>query len=125
MPLLMVGVMERRHFHRLIFAAEAQLCQANKSWQTRVLDLSLQGSLLTKPQVFDANTRQPMQLIINLQDLAQPIIMQVKCVHSGEQKLGLQITKVDIDSMTELRRLVELNTGNDDILHRELAQMIG
>ena len=65
-----------------------------------------------------------MELAIKLEDACSPITMEVENVHAREQKLGFHITKLDIDSMTELRRLVELNTGDDEILHRELEQMI-
>jgi hypothetical protein len=44
--------------------------------------------------------------------------------HTRGQNAGLLCLDIDIDSVTHLRRLVELNLGDSDLLERELSALI-
>ena len=46
--------------------------------------------------------------------------MSLTFSHEENNTLGFKCQHIDIDSMTHLKRLVELNVGSDDILMREL-----
>jgi hypothetical protein len=52
------------------------------------------------------------------------IVMAVSVAHQGAGRIGLDCTHIDIESAQHLRRLVELNLGDDALLHRELAALI-
>ena len=43
--------------------------------------------------------------------------------HQDENILGLSCEKMDIDSVSHLKRLVELNLGDQDLLERELDSL--
>ena len=49
--------------------------------------------------------------------------MHIAVVHEGKEETGLQCNAIDIDSVTHLRRLVELNLGDDTQLNKELSQL--
>ena len=49
--------------------------------------------------------------------------MHVAVVHEKENEVGLQCNGINIDSISYLRRLVELNLGDDSQLHKELSQL--
>ncbi|MBE0387026.1 hypothetical protein PLUTE_a2068 [Pseudoalteromonas luteoviolacea DSM 6061] len=49
--------------------------------------------------------------------------MEVEIRHIEEAHLGLHCAQIDLDSVTHLKRLIELNIGDDDILHRELENL--
>ena len=49
--------------------------------------------------------------------------MHVAVVHEVNDEVGLQCNAIDIDSVTHLRRLVELNLGDESQLHKEISQL--
>jgi len=44
--------------------------------------------------------------------------------HIEENHIGLKCHSIDIDSITHLKRLVELNLADETLLHRELETLI-
>ena len=60
-------------------------------------------------------------IVIQLGDSAASIQMTVILRHYEERQLGFECQTLDLDSATHLRRLVELNLGDEAELHRELA----
>jgi hypothetical protein len=42
-------------------------------------------------------------------------------LHDGQ--LSLSCTEIDLDSITHLRRLLELNLGDPDLIERELSDL--
>lgn len=52
------------------------------------------------------------------------INLAVMAVHSEEDHIGFKTEHMDLDSATHLRRLVELNLGDENLLERELSELI-
>jgi hypothetical protein len=50
--------------------------------------------------------------------------MAGEVVHVEDGRLGLRCTEIDLESITNLRRLVELNLGDEAALHREMSAML-
>ncbi|ATF10336.1 hypothetical protein BTN50_1920 [Candidatus Enterovibrio altilux] len=50
--------------------------------------------------------------------------MALKLIQGNNDYLHFQIIYIGINSASHLKRLIELNVGNDGLLHRELAQLI-
>ncbi len=50
--------------------------------------------------------------------------MKGNVVHQSGQFIGIECVHIDLDSMTNLRRLVELNTGDEKLLEKELSEML-
>ena len=46
--------------------------------------------------------------------------MMMTCRHVIGKKLGLECDRIDPESISNLRRLVEMNVGRSDVLGREL-----
>jgi hypothetical protein len=44
-------------------------------------------------------------------------------VHEELEEVGLQCNAIDIDSISHLRRLIELNLGDDGQINKELSQL--
>ena len=51
--------------------------------------------------------------------------MEARVVHVEGRYAGLRCLAIDLDSVTHLRRLVELNLGDPALLERELSALIG
>ncbi|MCG7499849.1 PilZ domain-containing protein [Vibrio sp. Of7-15] len=114
---------ERRHFSRVVYQAAAVLTQQQQQWQTEVRDLSLQGVLLAKPENWSITEDNDYTLEFTLPQSEVTIEMQAHLVLFCEHYLRLRIHHIDLDSASHLKRLVELNVGNEDLLHRELDQL--
>ena len=112
---------EHRQFKRVAFDAEASVHQSGHVWDSRVIDLSLKGVLLEE-QDMHLSTDKPVTINITL-DPETFITMNAHWVHAEKQRIGFQCDKIDLDSITHLRRLVELNVGDSELLERELSQL--
>ena len=113
---------DRRKFTRIIFSCNATLTpEGQESIPIKVMDLSLNGALIEAPSV-PISIDKKVKLSIQL-DSESIITMEMSVKHIEEGHLGLHCEHFDIDSATHLRRLVELNIGNQEILNRELANL--
>lgn len=114
---------EKRQFSRILFATQAQLQQGGVSWETQILDLSLNGALVEEPLNF-TNTGEDILLHFTLP--GSDIVIDIDTVLSHQEKglLGLTCHFIDIESISHLKRMVELNLGDASLLDRELALFI-
>ncbi len=115
---------ERRRFFRAGYLKPAQLQQGDQIWKTTLLDLSLQGALLKRPENWNAQAHGLFMLTFTLDDSDIQISMEVEPTHLDDNRLGVYCHHIDIDSVSHLRRLIELNVGDSELLLRELAHLI-
>ncbi|EHK68887.1 type IV pilus assembly PilZ [Pseudomonas psychrotolerans L19] len=113
---------ERRRFTRFTFDAPAQLHQGERQWAAPVDDISLKGVLLARPAEWSAQPSAAYQLRILLNDETQ-VSMDVELVRETPEQLAFACRQIDLDSISHLRRLVELNLGDETLLERELAAL--
>ena len=114
---------ERRRFQRIAFDAATELCQGERCWPAQLHDLSLKGLLLHRPQNWqDADAALPFVARIRLADDAV-LEMEVELTRTQDELLGFVCRHIDIESISHLRRLVELNLGDESLLERELAAL--
>jgi hypothetical protein len=115
----------RRSFSRFGFDAECVIHQGTNNWSSKLIDISLKGLLSEMPKDWQANESEAMEAELKLAtDDTATIMMSVELVHKEKGRLGFKCKHIDIDSITHLRRLVELNLGNADMLERELSALI-
>jgi hypothetical protein len=50
--------------------------------------------------------------------------MAGEIAHVNGTQLGIRCIEIDLESITNLRRLVELNMGDEETLNRELGAMM-
>lgn len=113
---------ERRQFQRLHFDTRAQLICAGQAHAVRLVDISLQGALVQATSALSWPKEAPCQLIITLGEGCH-IAMTTEVTHVQEALLGLRCRRIDLDSITHLRRLLELQLGNPALLERDLSQL--
>lgn len=114
---------EHRRFKRIPFDAKAEMLCAGDHWHSKLIDLSLHGALIECPSTWDGKTGDSCLLKISLGDNEAQIKMQTSVVHIEAHRIGLICINIDIDSITYLRRFVELNLGNQELLNRELGAL--
>lgn len=114
---------QHRHFVRVPFDATTTATQGDRSWEVQLLDISLNGVLFSQPEDWLINPSQLIKIKIVLGEGIH-IKMDTRLVHTTENTAGCHCEHIDVDSITQLKRLIELNTGSDDILSRELSALI-
>lgn len=115
---------ERRHFHRIHFEADAELRQGELCWPAHLHDLSLKGLLVETPANWEsADSKAPFEFVLTLAADVE-VRMQLVLAHAHRNALGFECQSIDLDSITHLRRLIDLNLGNHALLERDLAQLI-
>lgn len=114
---------ERRRFQRIPFEAEVELRQDQACWTVRLHDLSLKGLLVSRPESWPAADAAPLQACLRLGAEVE-VRMLVTLAHQKDGLLGLQCREIDLDSITHLRRLIELNLGSSELLERELGALV-
>ncbi|WP_296265422.1 PilZ domain-containing protein [Pseudomonas sp. UBA6562] len=114
---------ERRRFQRIPFDAATQLCQHGQCWPVALIDLSLKGLLIERPAAWPVDLTQPFEARVQLG--ADVLVrMQVELRHEEAGRLGFACTSMDIDSISHLHRLVELNLADETEMQRELGELI-
>ncbi len=115
---------ERHRFWRAGFHAPAQLTLPGGVCEAELLDISLKGALVELGSGATALADQRGQLRLPLGNGGEAIIMQVTVARVGGSRVGLRCDAIDLDSITHLRRLVELNAGDPALLDRELTALL-
>ena len=116
---------ERRRFSRIVFHRPADLDVRIAQGTCEVLDVSFKGALVEVPFHFPAHVGQSCTLAIRLDAGDAVIRMEGEIVHREGTQAGIRCLEIDLDSMAHLRRLVELNVGDEEVLHRELSALVG
>ncbi|MDH4121203.1 MAG: PilZ domain-containing protein [Deltaproteobacteria bacterium] len=114
---------ENRRFSRVQFDAECALNLDGKSFATEMVDISLKGVLLKRPDAWNAPNGSLCKFTMKLGGGDVVISMDVKLARVIPEGLGFETVHIDLDSITHLRRLVELNVGDSTLIERELAAM--
>lgn len=116
------GNEQQRRFSRIPFDVPVTLDLDGQTWQTGLIDISLHGALIRIPAGFEPDADRQYQLTIHLEG-GPDIRMAVSIAHHEDDELGLRCDDIDLDSITCLRRLVELNLGDPGLLERELSAL--
>lgn len=112
-----------RHFSRVPFGAEVLLHLHDRTLNVHLIDIALKGALVATATLQALVPEEKCRLVLPLTDGGDAIIMAGKIVHLEDQHVGIECQDIDIGSLTQLRRLIELNTGDADLMSRELSQL--
>ncbi len=114
---------ERRRFKRIAFDAKTELTQGESHWQVQLVDLSLKGMLIERPEPWQADTQELFNADIKLSSDAH-VQMEVRLTHDNNGQLGFVCKHITQESISHLRRVIELNLADPEELDRELAALI-
>lgn len=114
----------QRHFQRFLHSATCSLYRDDTIWTTEVIDFSLKGALVRRPDGWNCDPGALCELSVELGDGQTAIIMAVMLRHDSSIGLGFECDYIDLESAEHLRRLVELNLGSPTGLERELTELI-
>jgi hypothetical protein len=111
---------DRRRFRRILFDAPLSVQLPGSSHDARLIDISLRGALIQRPDDWPADPGPEAELRIHLDSQGNDIRMRGQLTHQEGTRIGFLCIQIDMDSITHLKRLVELNLGDPDLLEREL-----
>lgn len=114
---------DRRRFKRIGFDARTELGQGDKIWPVELIDLSLKGLLIKRPEPWLGNPEEEFSVDIHLSDDIE-IKMDVQLKHDDHGQLGFVCRHISLESIERLRRVIELNLGDPQELERELGALI-
>lgn len=112
----------RRQFRRIPFDGEVRLYSDRAMWTTRLIDISLKGALVDRPDGWEGISGKRQRLDLRV---AAGLIISVAglIAHTSPRYVGYRFDKFDLDSFVRLKRLVELNLGDAEMLNRELSSL--
>ncbi len=112
-----------RHFSRVPFFAQVSLQIHNQNVHVELLDIALKGALVRAIASLDLALNEKCRLVLPLVSGGESITMGGKIAHLEGGNIGIACDDIDLQSLTQLRRLLELNTGDADLMDRELKQL--
>jgi hypothetical protein len=113
----------RRKFSRIPFQTKASLFLPDGEYVVEVLDISLKGALIHPNADMFVTVGTNCTLKIRLAGADSVIRMEGTIIHHMANYYGVACRDIDLDSVTHLRRLVELNLGDEALAEREFAHL--
>ncbi|WP_151671665.1 PilZ domain-containing protein [Nitrincola schmidtii] len=114
---------ERRRFTRIHFDAECEVHYPGGAIVMQLVDISLRGVLLRFDHKLSLEIGGEAEVNIYL---ANDVLIRMKTQLNYAQppNYGFFVKEIDLESMSHLRRLLELNLGDEALLERELEHMV-
>jgi len=114
---------EQRHFHRIFYQAQVILSNESTQWPCELIDISLHGCLLRFDKHWVQNNLDTLYTLTLELSEETMITMSVSVSHIMTNEVGFKCEHIDLDSISTLRRLVELNLGDNHLLERDLLAL--
>jgi hypothetical protein len=118
----MTDSQNRRQFWRAVFQSPVRLVTDAGAVEARLEDISLKGALFEMPVGWRGRIGEPCHIKLHLAE-GVIIAMWGKVAHLEGRFTGMRCETIDLESITHLRRLVELNSGDPSMLERELHSL--
>tara|TARA_Y100001956_G_C4129236_1_gene192450 strand:- start:11197 stop:11568 length:372 start_codon:yes stop_codon:yes gene_type:complete len=116
-------MIERRRFSRIVYRTQAVLSQGMNAIDASISDLSLHGLLVSCEQsaMLDVNEQVDVEFSLPGSDVTIQLVGNIVGVNNN--MIRLSIDHIDIESIGHLKRLIELNVGDDELLHRDIEHL--
>lgn len=118
------SVSQKRRFSRVPFHSKVLLSTFPGKNECDLIDISLKGALVERIMPWKSKVGDPCSLVVELASGGATIHMSGAVAHVKDNRLGIRCTELDLESITNLRRLVELNLGDEEALSREISAMV-
>ncbi|AGH81366.1 type IV pilus assembly PilZ [Psychromonas sp. CNPT3] len=119
---------ERRKFSRISFSGHCYLSEKvdtqETQWNSELLDISLNGALIKRPDQWQDHDNKALQF--NLKFENSDVELRIKSVVCHQEKtcLGIKFIALSLESISHIKRLVQLNLADESLLNREISQLI-
>lgn len=119
---------ERRKFSRITFSGKCSLTEKisgdTETWPSELLDISLNGALICRPPSWHTTDDTTIQLNLCLE--GSDIVLEIggQICHQEDELLGIKFLTLSLESISHLKRLIQLNLADEELMHREISQLI-
>ena len=113
--------MKNRHFRRITFAAEVTLISGQNTWTGELLDVAMKGAMVGTEAPLPLSLSGEYSLRISLPGTPISLDFEAELVHSEERCYGFKFISESLETLTHLRKLIELNTGDTEATRSELS----
>lgn len=114
---------DKRRFTRIVFTTSASLQVNGQLFSTKLIDLSFKGALIEVPTAANLELGEPCNLSFALGDVDTNIEFDGEIAHIERDAIGIVCQRMELESASHLRRLIELNVGSEELLHRNLENL--
>lgn len=114
---------DRRRFTRIHFDAECEVHFLGGAVVMQLIDISFRGVLLKFDKPLPLSISDEAEVNIYLANDVL-IRMNTQLNYIQAPHYGFFVKDIDLESMSHLRRLLELNLGDEHLLERELEHMV-
>ncbi|HJW86675.1 MAG TPA: PilZ domain-containing protein [Candidatus Brocadiaceae bacterium] len=111
----------KRLFRRIPFDTQTRVICNNVTYNGTLLDISLKGALIQFIEPIPAVKGECYNIAIHLPSSNVNMFFEATLVHVSQVNYGFKFLTENIDTITHLRRLMELNIGDDKAVVEELA----
>lgn len=113
--------MNNRHFRRIPFEAEVTLHSGSEVWTGELLDVAMKGAMVGMATSLPVALGAEFRLTIVLPGTPISLDFQAELVHCDEMRYGFKFISENLETLTHLRKLIELNTGDAETTRSELS----
>lgn len=110
----------KRHFSRIKFDISSVVKVNGCDYETELLDISLKGALMFISSSVPLKLGDDCKIEIHLPSSDIKLQFEATLVHLHEKHYGFVFRREELETLTHLRRLLELNLGNGDKITDEL-----
>jgi hypothetical protein len=113
--------MHDRRFRRIPFEAEVTLNVDPDSWSGKLLDVAMKGAMVGTDTPLPLTLGSKCSLRISLPGAPISLDFQAELIYCEENCYGFKFISEDLETLTHLRKLIELNTGDAEATRSELS----
>lgn len=115
---------ERRHFSRIKYKGSCSIVFNDLAVAATLCDISLHGALLMLSEPLPQLSEEKLQVKFCLEGSEICLDLSGFVSNQFENFIGVQFTKMDIETISHLKRLVALNLEGTDGVIKEFTQLI-
>ena len=110
----------KRYYKRINFHITVTVNVENVLHKGELYDISLKGALIKLNKALPDTVGKSCSVMMQLPNSIVILKFESKIVHKKAEYYGFKFEKSDVDSITHLRRLLLLNTGDEEDLDKEI-----
>ena len=116
--------MKHRRFRRIPFEAEVTLNINDQVVTGELLDVAMKGALVGTDKDLDLGQGDQCTLSITLPGTPILLDFQAELIHKEGTHYGFKFVSENLATLTHLRKLIELNTGDVEATRSELTEWL-
>ncbi len=114
----------QRQYRRIPFHADGEVQIAATVYPCELLDIALRGALFRAPHPLPVAIGEAARIKIILADNQLELTFGAELIHHNDDQYGFLFASEDVETLTHLRRLLELNFGDAEAAEQEFAHWL-